>query len=979
MIPTKYNKISANQHLEKMQYILKESTPFFNTFDTIKLRVFRTYADYKEKTEQDMEVQADQLRKIIANRTGVLETKESSENTAKADIRKEELRNDYSNEEMEKMVKERNNMLEETLQKVEEIKSKISNLNFKEFTLSSLTESALYAEQQKPQKYTCLHELALSSFSEHNIGFNRNGDLVYIQVKTLEGKELTITGSEKGFFINSSTQNHFNPLPLPGSSCSYTLAGLLCQISNLFRENFGKLLSQKVDIDSSFFAQNHFYRPDWLRKEEDPFFYDFKVQPFTPKTENVNNFTEWNEEWQLVFDLNSSGDFNEKLQKDKLLNDRYIKFVSNAKKGVEYLADNKLATISFFDTPNMGLFLYDNIFLTVLEDRYLNSQVFLDETQNQTFVGANLDLRHLSYLNQNSIGLKDAKFYFPMACVITFRGLRVHAQTIIPGIMFNSEVMVKYGQLEEGVLKREENFATAVKELTDKLHIASNNMFDNENKEFEFHGHPELKAVQGYDNRKYLFDLVHIMPRDPSFEGNENDGCIFRPEIIREFRKFEVESKLIANNEVYQQISTEIEDLKRNLTKEEDVRRLNDLIAKRKGIVDSVYENYKEENKLNTCLFTNVKLSENNPDLKKQASYLHSISNFIREKQIPRLIKDIASEEINIPADCAGISSYMHRYGISLRYYGEVEKQISSHNNKRELQWIITLIQRDVLMRSAKHVCLEAIKSAGNCDKYVTASHLLNLLFAHPSLLQTLEQFYITKGYSEIELKKKELKKEHDTTVEEKKQKNQTKKHKKKVKKVKKNFPEEENKQFVLESLINTLGSTLFTKDCSFFISPSEFWEKIAKISYTRFGLLIENKPSFANLDSTINKFGLLRDLCLKIGIQIRAREYDLERESHIVKSEFNYSSLPFSSGDIVTFFAVVKESRLPLTVSEQVALEGDHYFKLDNIPYAIDKYSQSIYFREEVIGQVNPQSGAIYRKLANIFYNTTDIVMVSF
>ena len=978
-----YNEISINQHVEKLQYILNVSVPFFNKFESTKLKIFRNYAEYKENAEQHLDKQTEHFRKLIekgrASSDKINQESKgngSNDESSKDGLMTEETKNDLTQADIDRISKERNELLEEAIKKVEEVKNTISELNFEDFSLQSLSESALYSEEKKLKKYTCLKELSISPFSLSNLTKSREGDLVYIQLRTLEGKDFVITGTEHGFFVNSSTLTNFKDSPNYNFNTSYTLAGLVCQLSSQFKENFGNLLSQNIDIEPSLFSPNNYYRLDWLKKEENPDYFEFRVPPFEPKSESLNCHIEWNEEWQLIYDLPQTGDFNEKLQRDKLLNDRYIKFIGTVKKGLEYLADKKLASLSFFDTPNNGLFLYDNIFFTLLDDRYMSQQVFLEESQNQTFVGANLDLRHLSYLNQNLTNLDTAKFYFPMACIVTYRGFRVHAQTIIPGIMFNSETMVQYGQLDLGVIKRTESFASCMKELTSKFHISSNNLFDHEGNEFEFHGHPEVKGVLGYDKRKYLFDLVHFLPRDPYFEGDDNVGCLFRPEIIRDFRKFEVETKILVSNENCQELSKEIENLRKNIASEDDVKKLNELLTKKKELIDKLHEQYKGENKLNTCLYTNVKLSDSNPNMVKEAAYLKNISDFIREKQIPKLIKDLATEDINIPADCSGISSFIHKYGVSLRYYGEIDNHINSHPNKRDLQWISTLIKRDVIMRSVKHVYLELMRNADNSDKFALTAHVLNLLLAQPVLLQNLELFTVSKGYSEIALVKKEVRKDKDEKEEDRKQKNQTKKLKKKVKKVKKNFPDEENKQFVLESLINNYGTHLFNQNTTF-IAPSEFWELVAKIAKSRFGVSIDCKASFANLDTTVNKFGLLRDFCLKVGIQIRARNYVFDSDVNFPKGDFNYGLLPFSADDVVDFFAVVKESQLNLTVSEQMAIEGDYLYKSDNIPYAVDKYSQAIFFREEVSFPINPQAGPLFRKLANIFYNTSDIVMV--
>jgi len=69
----------------------------------------------------------------------------------------------------------------------------------------------------------------------------------------------------------------------------------------------------------------------------------------------------------------------------------------------------------------------------------------------------------------------------------------------------------------------------------DKLGIVSN-IINNEELNIKFDnyiGHPEIKGVIGVDKRKYLFDLVHIFPRDLNFDDH---GALIRPELLSEYK-----------------------------------------------------------------------------------------------------------------------------------------------------------------------------------------------------------------------------------------------------------------------------------------------------------------------------------------------------------------------------------------------------------------------------------------------------------
>jgi protein TIF31 len=62
------------------------------------------------------------------------------------------------------------------------------------------------------------------------------GDLIYLDVVTLEGNKFCITGTTKMFYVNSSTSNCLDPRPSKTNFEAATLAGLLQKISPKFKK-----------------------------------------------------------------------------------------------------------------------------------------------------------------------------------------------------------------------------------------------------------------------------------------------------------------------------------------------------------------------------------------------------------------------------------------------------------------------------------------------------------------------------------------------------------------------------------------------------------------------------------------------------------------------------------------------------------------------------------------------------------------------
>lgn len=62
------------------------------------------------------------------------------------------------------------------------------------------------------------------------------GDLIYLDVVTLEGNKFCITGTTKTFYVNSSSGNILDPKPSKATVESTTLIGLLQKISSKFKK-----------------------------------------------------------------------------------------------------------------------------------------------------------------------------------------------------------------------------------------------------------------------------------------------------------------------------------------------------------------------------------------------------------------------------------------------------------------------------------------------------------------------------------------------------------------------------------------------------------------------------------------------------------------------------------------------------------------------------------------------------------------------
>lgn len=78
----------------------------------------------------------------------------------------------------------------------------------------------------------CLEDIRLSPWNPPTGPRKLAGDLLYLEIESLEGKLYNITCCSKGFYVNRTLKDNFDPQPMRDSFKSYTLAGLLSQVSN---------------------------------------------------------------------------------------------------------------------------------------------------------------------------------------------------------------------------------------------------------------------------------------------------------------------------------------------------------------------------------------------------------------------------------------------------------------------------------------------------------------------------------------------------------------------------------------------------------------------------------------------------------------------------------------------------------------------------------------------------------------------------
>jgi len=187
------------------------------------------------------------------------------------------------------------------------------------------------------------------------------------------------------------------------------------------------------------------------------------------------------------------------------------------------------------------VYVFNQIFFSFAVD---TPTVYNDSTtleSSPSFTQANHDVLGLQQLSTLDIeGL-----HLLATCLVTYRGHRVICQSIIPGILNNSDLtsMAEYGAVEEKKnIVANEHFHALMLKVAETFGIQTNKVVDpSNNKEIEIAGSVEVKGLCGSDKRRYVVDLQGLTPRDANYVDETDPArfhtCLVRPELISLYQR----------------------------------------------------------------------------------------------------------------------------------------------------------------------------------------------------------------------------------------------------------------------------------------------------------------------------------------------------------------------------------------------------------------------------------------------------------
>lgn len=137
----------------------------------------------------------------------------------------------------------------------------------------------------------------------------------------------------------------------------------------------------------------------------------------------------------------------------------------------------------------------------------------------------------------------------------------------------------------------------------------------------------------------------------------------------------------------------------------------------------------------NTNVFKSVTFALTPEEVKKDEELVEDLAKFLKEQAIPKLFKDLQNVE-GVPTDSESLEQAFHSHGVNMRYLGTVAELLKD----KSFNHLQTLLEREVVQRSAKHIFNEYIRESSDTYLSSTISHLFNTLVAPFPLLDRLNE-----------------------------------------------------------------------------------------------------------------------------------------------------------------------------------------------------------------------------------------------
>jgi len=825
--------------------------------------------------------------------------------------------------------------------------------------------------KDQPIKLNCIKVLTPSGWNPPPGHRKLHGDLLYLQVVTAEDKHYHITASTRGFYVNQTTEEDFNPKAANPGYLSHSLIELMNQVSSAFKRNFALLQKRRTSRHPYERVPTPYQIYSWIGPQMEHNIDAIRAEDaFSSKLgyeEHIPGQTrDWNEELQTTRELPRKN-LPERLLRERAIFKVHSDFVSAATRGAMAVIDGNVMAINPGEEAKMQMFIWNNIFFSLgfdVKDHYKDLG-----GDAAAYVAPRNDLQGVKVYNA-----VDLEGLFTLGTVVLdYRGYRVTAQSIIPGILEREqEQSVVYGSIDFGkTIVTHSKYLDLLQKAGNQLKILPHKVVNDKGEEVELCSSVECKGIIGNDGRHYILDLLRTFPPDVNFlkvEGVELSkeatalgfpvehrhklSCL-RQELIDAFvesrymmfikcaavqlQQLTLRKPVVELPQITQE-KKESEKEKEGEMEEDEAKRIVESMTDSitSGEKQDMEDSTKEIVKKAATAVGSLKETEFdirfNPDVyspgvvhpdlngdayKRQCQLVKDAADFLLTAQIPAFIRDCLDHS-TAPMDGATLADAIHNRGINMRYLGKITGMLQK---VPQLEYVYTIAATELVMRATKHIFTNYLQGLDMLSLACAVSHFLNcLLSSCPNPSTTIPDQLNSKKRSRNRSK------------------NKTK-----------------------QSPLTPSDSVDWAN-----LSPKSLWAQIKSECKAYYDWELTHDSMEAFIEALqITKVIVLRSFSMKVGVQILLREYNFD----------NKTQQTFTDDDIVNMYPIVKHISPRATDAYNFYTTGQSKIQQGFLKDGYELISEALNLLNNVYGAMHPEIAQCLRMLARLNYIMGDHV----
>ncbi|KAK3302240.1 clustered mitochondria-domain-containing protein [Chaetomium strumarium] len=822
--------------------------------------------------------------------------------------------------------------------------------------------------------------ISLSPWNPPPAQWRQKGHLLYLTVTTNEGEQYHITSHVGGFFVNNCSKDKFSPTPRTDAKAAsaHSLFTLLTKISASFEKSFGEFqqIANGKEILATFQLGNTVPSAPWIVPSSSSPTCAHVPDPTRSQetlllggADNADSLRDWNEEFQSAKELPRDS-IQDRVFRERLLAKLHADYCEMAARGAVLVARGEVTPLNPTEGRDAQIFVYNNVFFSFGAD---GVGTFTSEGGDEAArVATGKDVLGVKLVNQLDIdGL-----YTPGTVVVDYLGKRIVGQSIVPGIFKQpepGETQIHYGAVEgKEIVAADQSFVPSFEKLAQSLRVKKHPVWDKDNKRFDLEASVEMKGLLGTDGRKYVLDLYRITPLDIAWmeEGDPKGAeyphrmTVLRPELVEALGKQKARDYVAAELQKRGALKQQGEDAKDE--KPEDEKAEEKVEEKSEQKTDEKTEEKSEEAKPEGAEETAA--NEEKDEEKTEKDNRIDMSNFKfalnpdvfsgQNPQTDEEKEEMAKDEQEVRDACAYlrdtvIPSLIRELSESDISFPMDGRQLTAllHRRGINLRYLGKLASlsdntrlacfrevcvREMIARSFKHVAAKYLKTLPLPLTSSCFSHLLNCL---------LGTGLNPKPVADIDESYRALFSEADLAFEQ--------------------------------------------------VTPESLREEVQSETARRFRFVLQD-----SWWSQIRHLQLLREICLKLGLQIQIKNFHFippaEPEPAVQTNGQPQAAEPsgkkknkkksrdgsparapspvaaphtFSPEDFVNVVPIIKDSCPRSALSEEALEAGRLSIYQNQRKLGEDLLLESLSLHEQIYGPVHPEVAQMYHTLSQLYF----------